>query len=102
MSCYAGKCSFAINWQGEMRPCVIMTHPAISVFEFGFDAAWNYIKEETDKIYLSSSCSACRLRPLCRTCAACALLEAGSYESIPEYMCRYAEESFRQLSKKDF
>lgn len=99
MSCYAGKCSFSINWQGEMRPCVIMTRPAISVFESGFDAAWKYITEETDKIYLSPSCSTCRLRSVCRTCAACALLEAGSYESIPEYMCRYAAESLKQLSK---
>lgn len=97
MSCLAGKSSFTINWQGEMRPCVILSKPAVSVFEVGFEAAWNYIVEETDKILLSSKCSACTMRPLCRTCAACALLETGSYEATPDYMCRYTEESLRVL-----
>ncbi|MDO4312490.1 MAG: radical SAM protein [Eubacteriales bacterium] len=97
MSCLAGKCSFTINWQGEMRPCVILTKPAASVFEIGFDAAWKYITEETDKILLNSKCSACSMRSLCRTCAACALLEAGSHDALPEYMCQYTEESLRLL-----
>ena len=29
MACMAGQCSFTINWQGEMRPCVILGKPAI-------------------------------------------------------------------------
>ena len=43
MSCMAGQCSFTINWQGEMRPCVILSEPAVSVFDVGFEAAWKYI-----------------------------------------------------------
>ena len=99
MSCYAGKCSFTINWQGEMRPCVIMTEPKLSVFDVGFDAAWKYIVEETDKILLSEQCSTCRIRSLCRTCAASALLETGNYEGTPEYMCRYTQKSLYLLQK---
>ena len=56
--------------------------------------------EETDKILLNSKCSVCRLRHLCRTCAASALLETGSYEGVPDYMCRYAEESLRLLREE--
>ena len=100
MSCMAGQCSFTINWQGEMRPCVILSQPAVSVFEVGFEAAWKYIVEETDKILLNSKCSVCRVRHLCRTCAASALLETGSYEGVPDYMCRYAEESLRLLREE--
>ena len=100
MSCMAGQCSFTINWQGEMRPCVILSQPAVSVFEVGFEAAWKYMVEETDKILLNSKCSVCRLRHLCRTCAASALLETGSYEGVPDYMCRYAEESLRLLREE--
>lgn len=99
MSCMAGKCSFTINWQGEMRPCVVMSEPAISVFEVGFENAWKYIVAETEKILLSSKCSACNLRPLCRTCAASALLETGAYEGVPDYMCRYARETLRLLQE---
>lgn len=93
MSCMAGQCSFTINWQGEMRPCVILTEPAITVFEVGFEAAWKYIVEETHKILLNEKCSTCHMRHLCRTCAASALLETGSYGGVPDYMCRYAGES---------
>lgn len=97
MSCYAGKASFAINWQGNMCPCVIMGEPAISVYEYGFQSAWDYIVAETEKITLSDRCNSCKLRPVCRNCAACALLEGGSYDSVPAYMCIYAEETKRQL-----
>lgn len=97
MSCFAGKCSFTINWQGELRPCVILTQPSVSVFETGFYNAWKYIVEETGKIQLHSKCSTCNLRSLCRTCAACALLEGGSYDALPEYMCRYAQKTFEIL-----
>lgn len=100
MSCMAGQCSFTINWQGEMRPCVILTEPAISVFEFGFKAAWKYIVEETHKILLNEKCSTCHMRHLCRTCAASALLETGSYGGVPDYMCRYAGESLRILREE--
>ena len=27
MTCLAGSCSYTINWQGQMRPCVVMTIP---------------------------------------------------------------------------
>ena len=97
ISCMAGQCSFTINWQGEMRPCVILSEPAVSVFEVGFEAAWKYIVEETDKILLNAKCSTCHMRHLCRTCAASALLETGSYDGVPDYMCRYAEVSLEIL-----
>ena len=100
MSCMAGQCSFTINWQGEMRPCVILTEPAISVFEVGFKAAWKYIVEETHKILLNEKCSTCQMRHLCRTCAASALLETGSYGGVPDYMCRYTGESLRILREE--
>lgn len=100
MSCLAGQCSFTINWQGKMRPCVILSEPEISVFEAGFASAWRYIAEETGKILLSAKCTACHMRHLCRTCAASALLETGSYGGVPDYMCRYAGESLRLLRKE--
>ena len=40
------------------------------------------------------------MRHLCRTCAASALLETGSYDGVPDYMCRYAEESLRLLREE--
>lgn len=100
MTCYAGRCSFTVNWQGEMRPCVILSKPAMSVFEEGFQKSWEYIMKETKKIILSSQCLKCSLRPLCRTCAASALLESGAYDGIPTYMCEYAQYTLDYLKEE--
>lgn len=100
MSCNAGKCSFAINWQGNMRPCVIMSKPEISVFDYGFKKAWEYIVDECNKIRLSSECLSCKYRTLCRTCAASELYEEGSYGCTPKYMCEYAKWTYEYLKKE--
>ena len=97
VTCMAGNCSFTVNWQGELRPCVVMTEPAVPVFEKGFAAAWKEVSARMGQILLNEKCAACALRPLCRTCAASAMLETGDYNGVPEYMCRFAAESFRLL-----
>lgn len=97
MTCYAGNCSFTINWQGNLRPCVVMSTPSVNVFEKGFLPAWKEVQKECQTIKLNMKCSQCRLRPICRTCAACARLETGDYRGVPEYMCRYTEERYRLL-----
>ncbi len=98
MSCRAGKTSFAITWQGNMQPCVMLKQVFAPVFETGFTESWKYIRTETEKILLNPKCGKCNLRPVCRNCAACALLEEGSYDSIPAYMCSFAEELLKQLN----
>ena len=100
-ACNAGKCSFTINWQGKMRPCVVMTEPTADVFALGFSGAWDRIREQMGQIRLSAACSACNLKSLCRSCAASAFLETGSYEGTPEYLCRYAKSSLEWIRKEN-
>lgn len=95
--CLAGSCSFTINWQGELRPCVVLDSPSVSVFDYGFSNAWEEVRSVVAEIVTSSKCNCCKLRPICRTCFASALLEEGSYEATPKYMCEYAKESLRLL-----
>lgn len=97
LRCMAGKCSFTINWQGEMRPCVVSTSPAASVVDMGFKKAWEYIVTESEKIRASAKCSACTLRSICNTCAVYALLECGKYDAVPEYICRYTRHTVDML-----
>lgn len=99
-SCMAGRCSFTVNWQGQLRPCVISTEPAADVFEVGFDAAWKQVSTAFQAMRYCAKCSNCRLRPICRTCVAAALLETGDYMGTPEYLCRYAAESERLLREE--
>lgn len=97
ISCLAGRCSFTINWQGEMRPCVMMTEPSVPVFERGFENAWKEICSQTQNIRISAVCRQCHLRPLCKICAAASLLETGQYDGVPDYLCRYAKELYRLI-----
>lgn len=96
-SCMAGKCSFNINWQGLLRPCVMTSEPAASVFEVGFAEAWRQVREAYSSVRFCAKCSNCSLRPLCPTCPVACKLESGDHMGVPEYLCRYAAESERLL-----
>lgn len=95
MHCLAGRCSFTVNWQGKMRPCVILGEPEADVFDLGFAAAWDAIRRSVSEIRTSEACAACALRPICQTCAASALYETGAFDGKPEYLCRMSEEMIR-------
>lgn len=97
VKCRAGRSSFMVNWQGMMRPCVMLSDPEEPVFDTGFAKAWKRITERFGKVRLSAECSACTMREVCQTCAACALLESGRFDGVPEYMCRYTKETLRLL-----
>lgn len=100
ISCRAGTSSFCINWQGIMRPCVMLTQPSAPVFEIGFNEAWKQINQHVKKIKMNSKCSQCKYQNVCQTCAACAKLESGSFDGIPEYMCIYTKETVRLLQEE--
>ena len=97
VSCQAGRSSFTVNWQGMVRPCVVMSEPQVPAFELGFAESWRIIRERFGKVYYCAECSVCKLRHLCRVCAAATLLETGDYMGKPEYLCRYAQETARLL-----
>ena len=80
-----------------MNPCVMLNNPSINVFENGFAATWKEIVEKTDKIYTSVKCRKCTLRKVCNTCAACAVLETGQYDGVPDYICRYTKATVHLL-----
>ena len=100
-NCLAGKCSFAVNWQGLLRPCVITTEPAAPVFELGFAQAWRQVSRDFSELRYCADCSVCALRPLCPVCPVACRLETGDYMGRPEYLCRYAEETVRLLREDE-
>lgn len=100
VSCRAGKSSFAINWKGEMMPCVILDNPRIPVFTIGFERAWEKIVTYINDLELSSKCGNCSMKSICDSCAASAFCETGNYQGTPEYLCRYAEASLKEFQSK--
>lgn len=100
LSCKAGKCSFTINWQGLMRPCVVMNEPSIDVFKTGFLESWKLLMEKCELLKGISECGNCKLRKVCNTCLAYAQLETGSYYLRPDYLCKYTGYSLAYMQKK--
>ena len=97
IGCMAGQCSFTVNWQGYLQPCVILQEPRANVFELGFRESWKQVSEGATQLKTAAKCSVCALRHLCRTCVAAGLTEAGIHNAVPDYMCQYAAESLRLL-----
>lgn len=103
-TCLAGNCSFAVNWKGELRPCVITTEPVANVLELGFRRAWDKVGEEFRTLKYCSACSVCSLKSLCSSCVVSVKIETGNYMEKSEYLCRYAKETEKllRLSLKEY
>ena len=96
-NCNAGRCAFIVNWQGMLRPCIMLDKPSVDVFETGFVKGWDIISDASSHITFSPSCSICKLLPICKVCAASAILETGNSEDKPPYLCQSAEALYRLL-----
>ena len=97
--CRAGSTSFWMTWDGRMLPCGMMTTPVAKPLEMGFDAAWEYIRNETAKIRTPAKCVNCDYKEICGACAAVYFTETGRFDEVPEYVCKRAEEIVRQTQK---
>ena len=85
--CKAGSCSFAINWQGHMRPCVLLEEPEVDVLEKGFLPAWKIIRSACAAIRRDVKCAACAYRSVCPSCPAAEHAETGCFGKAPDYLC---------------
>lgn len=97
MGCQGGKCAFIVNWQGLLRPCIIMTEPSVKVFETGFHEGWKQVVKKTESIRFYDGCGHCRMREMCAVCAASAILENKDSEGKPSYLCDCTKETLRIL-----
>ena len=94
--CRAGSSSFWMTWNGVMTPCGMMTTPVAYPLQVGFDAAWEQIRSQTSHIHTPAQCVSCEYKEVCGSCAAVCLTETGSFDAVPEYMCKKAKETVRQ------
>ena len=88
--CRAGKCSFWITWDGRLLPCGMFPQKGISVFDEGFEKAWNKTKNMVNYIRLPAKCHYCSIKDQCRVCAAMVITESGSFDTVPQYRCDMA------------
>lgn len=99
IACRAGSASFWVTWKGELTPCGMMNSPSVTLDSpEAFNAAWDEIRGEREKIHLPKECSACDLRAICDVCAAVTSAESGKFDGIPRYVCEKAK-SYGELIK---
>ena len=85
--CRAGSSTFWITWDGQMRPCGMMTEPSMDLTQMGFAGAWQATREAREKIMVPSKCTSCEISHACDQCAALCFAETGSFTAVPAYMC---------------
>jgi radical SAM protein with 4Fe4S-binding SPASM domain len=92
--CRAGSVSFWLDKDGMMAMCGIIGG-GFDAKKLGFSEAWRRVKEFTQGIRLPAKCEHCKHRAFCHVCAAACYTETGSFSQVPEYICRFCEETSR-------
>lgn len=95
MTCRAGRCTFWIDWQGNMSNCGIYSSVRFPMERRCFADCWRQLVTETDKIRYVPPCTVCPNAQLCHTCIAMTYTEGGNLYERPDYLCRYNKESAR-------
>ena len=97
MRCLAGRCSFAVGWRGDLRPCVMLGALSVPIEHNDVQAAWRAVREKSAALKQNEACVVCKLRPLCRACPASSLREGGAFGTVPPYVCAYTKALYRLL-----
>lgn len=88
MRCRAGRCSFWIDWQGNIVNCGMYSSVKSPLKGRSFADAWKQVVDETEQVRYSPACAKCPNRHLCQTCIAMVYNECGDRNGRPEYLCR--------------
>lgn len=98
--CRAGKCSFAVNWKGEMQPCAMFPGIAVSLDKCGFLPAWEEMGRRMRAVAVPEKCLTCRKQDICPSCKAAIYQETGTHTEAPEYLCEYCDHLTELLRRK--
>lgn len=97
MRCLAGRCSFSVDWRGDLRPCVMLGMLSVPIKHNDVQAAWRAVRKKSAALKQNEACAACKLRTLCRACPASSLREGGAFGTVPPYVCAYTKALYRLL-----
>lgn len=99
--CRAGKASFWVTWNGMMTPCGMMPEPVVEIRKLpDFATAWKKLVTISNNLKLSGTCSSCKNRELCHSCAAMAMAETGTVSGIPLYLCETVD-AMKQIAEEE-
>ena len=91
--CLAGRCSFWIDWRGNMSNCGVNMRPSFSLDTYSFSDAWKRVVDYTEAFRWSPACHNCVNAGICFSCPAMVYNETGDYNGRPEYLCEMTKYS---------
>lgn len=103
MGCLAGRCSYWVDWQGNLSGCGMIDFPQVSLKDHSLIDAWKEIVDWTNDMRYSSICANCVNRTVCHSCAAMVHNETGSFDGRPIYLCemrKYAAQYYKEFAEK--
>ena len=103
MACRAGRCSFWLDWQGNVGDCGMYSAVKYSLKEQNFKEIWEEIVKQTNEIEYSPVCTNCPNFRICHACIAMVFNECGNINGRPEYLCRLNEAAaryYQEFAKK--
>ena len=91
--CGAGRDGFAVNWRGQMQPCLMMTEFALDLEEASFEDCWRQINRFTTTYPRPQECEGCSFQGVCTPCVV--LHAAGAPQGHANLeMCRKMKRLF--------
>lgn len=66
--CGAGRSSFSVDWQGQMRPCNTFPCEPADVRQLGFAESWQRINQIALNFQRPAECEGCYYRDVCKHC----------------------------------
>ena len=101
ISCRAGRSTAWITWDGKMMSCGVMENENLISYPFdiGFETAWKDVVEKSKVLKLNSNCVKCAKREICYTCSAACYDEEGSFEKVPDYLCKMTDARLKELKR---
>lgn len=103
MGCLSGRCSYWVDWQGNLSGCGMMDYPKVSLKDESFHDAWQQIVEWTNNARYSSYCGNCVNKQICYVCAAMVYNETGGFNGRPVYLCekaKYTAQYYKKFMEK--
>lgn len=68
--CGAGRSNFAVNWRGNMTPCLNFPQGEENILELGFAEAWRRTHAAATNYPLPVECEGCGYQKVCKHCVA--------------------------------
>ena len=99
--CNVAQCSFIIDYQGRMCPCMKFRHRGIKLTKENFDSIWNeFGKLQHIKATPEYKCKSCIARYYCDECPAEREFLYGELETVNPHTCKYAHARYVYYREK--